>query len=296
MRVLVAVCWVLLLGAQKPPKDTASQSRIEKVGAKAFPDLPGFRVAVGPSYGPDNLFEYIDGGADAFLQFEFEALQTATYLGPDNVEISVDLYRHKNADRAFGMYALERPPGSTPIAVGVEGYAGTDYLQFVKGAFYVKMVQAGPKADAGLERLAERIARALPGRTSPPAVLAAFPVSGKVPRAEKLAASNFLGHAFLHDGVAVPYKVDGASFRLFAVRGKDVADVRSMVERYRAVAKAPAREVKPSGSETLKDPYNGEVLLRWSGPWLWGAIDQPSPLRQQLVDDVGKRLALVDER
>lgn len=296
MRILVAVCSVLLLGAQKPPKDTASQSRPEKLGAKSFPDLPGFRMTLGPSYGPDDLFEYIDGGADAFLQFEFEAVQTATYLGPDDVEISVDLYRHKDADRAYGMYALERPAGSTPIAVGVEGYAGTDYLQFVKGAFYVKMVQAGPKAEVSLERLAQRIARALPGRTSPPAVLAAFPDSGKVLRAEKLAASNFLGHAFLHDGVAVPYKVDGASFRLFAVRGKDAADVRAMVERYRAVAKAPAREVKPSGSETLKDPYNGEVLLRWSGPWLWGAVDQPSPLRQRLVDELGRRLALVNQR
>jgi hypothetical protein len=141
-----------------------------------------------------------------------------------------------------------------------------------------------------LRRFAEKLARVLPGRKTAPAVLAAFPEGGKVPRAEKLAASNFLGHGFLHDGVAVPYKVDGASFRLFAVRGRNSADVRDMVGRYLAVAKAPATEVKPSGGETLKDPYNGEVLLRWNGSWMWGAVDAQAPSQQRLVDDLGKRL------
>lgn len=290
MRALLILCVPLLLGAAKPPKAADSPRRPEKVDAKTFPDLPGFRVTAGPSYGPDNLFEYIDGGADAFLQFEFEELQTATYLGPDKVEVTVDIYRHKNADRAYGMYALERPPGTTAIPVGVEGYAGTDHLAFVAGAFYVKLVQGGPKGDFVLPRFAERLADVLPGRRTLPAVLAAFPDGGRIPRAEKLAASNFLGHGFLHDGVAVPYKVDGATFRLFAVHGKDGADVREMVGRYRAAAKLPASDVKPSGSETLKDPYNGEVLLRWHGSWLWGAVDGPAPSRQQLVDDLGKRL------
>jgi hypothetical protein len=289
MRALIVLCATLLLGAT-PPKTAASPSSPEKVRGTAFPDVPGFRVTLGPSYGPENLFEYIDGGADAFLQFEFEELQTATYLGADKVEVTVDLYRHKNADRAYGMYALERPPGTLPIPVGVEGYAGADHLAFATGAYYVKLVQAGPKGDFVLGRFAEKLARALPGRKTAPAVLAAFPDGGKVPRAEKLAASNFLGHGFLHDGVAVPYKVDGASFRLFAVHGKDGADVRDMVGRYRAVAKAPASEVKPSGGETLKDPYNGEVLLHWSGSWLWGAVDGNAPSRQRLLDDLGRRL------
>jgi hypothetical protein len=289
MRALLILCTALLLGA-KTPKATDGRGQSEKASAKTFPEVPGFRATPGPSYGPDNLFEYIDGGADAFLQFDFEELQTATYLGPDKVEVTVDIYRHKDADRAYGMYALERPSGSTPITVGVEGYAGADHLEFVNGVFYVKLVQAGPKADFVLARFAEKLARLLPGRKSPPAVLAAFPETGKVPRAEKLAANNFLGHGFLHDGVAVPYKVAGASFRLFAVRGRDAADVRHMVERYRAVAKAPASEVAPTGSESLKDPYNGEVSLRWDGSWLWGAVDQPSPSRQQLVEDLGKRL------
>jgi len=290
MRILVALLGLwLAVGKAKQPIDGASA--FEKTGTTPLPALPGFRVVQGPTtYGPDNLFEYIDGGADAFLLFEFEELQTTTFLGPQQVEVTVDLYRHKDADRAYGIYALERPPGATPIAVGVEGYAGGDYLQFAIGSFYVKLVQSGPKADFVLRRFAEKIADKLGGRKSAPAVLGAFPEKGKVLRSEKMAPSNFLGHSFFHDGISVHYQIDGASFHLFVVRGTDSSDARKMVERYRAVAKAPAAEVKPAGSETLKDPYHGEVLLRWSGRWLWGAIEQASPLRPQLLDELGQRL------
>jgi hypothetical protein len=287
MRALL-VFWVgLRLAGAQPPQPSEGRTAAPKL----FPTVPGFRIAQGPTeYSPGNLFEYIDGGADAFLQFDFEDLQTATYLNAQKVEVTVDIYHHKDADRAYGMYTQERPAGSTAIPVGVEGYAGADHLEFVTGPFYVKLVQGGAKADFVLRLFAGKLADRLGGRQSAPAVLAAFPESGKLPRAEKLAAYNFLGHAFLHDGVAVPYQIDGVRFRLFAVRGKDETDARKMVERYRAIAKVNAGEVKPSGSETLKDPYNGEVLLRWSGRWLWGSVDQTSPHRQELVDQLGQRL------
>ena len=121
-------------------------------------------------------------------------------------------------------------------------------------------------------------------------MLACFPEPGKLPRAEKLMARGFLGHAFLHDGAAVPYAIDGARFRLFAVEGKDAADARAMVAAFRAAAKLPKADVADAGSATLQDPLNGEVLLMWRGRWLWGAVDDPSPRRQPLVEELGRRL------
>jgi hypothetical protein len=292
MRLGLALCAGLCLAAAKAPQPSDGQAATpDKLAAKLFPTVPGFRMVEGPTdYAPGNLFEYIDGGADAFLQFDLQGLQTATYANPQKVEVTVDIYRHKDAERAYGMYTQERPMGTTPIAVGVDAYAGADHLELVTGPFYVKLVQAGPKAAFALRLFAERIAAKLGGQHDAPAVLKAFPDRGKLARAEKLAAHNFLGHAFLHDGVAVPYQLDGVRFRLFAIHGQDEADARQMVERYRTLVKVPASEVRPSGSEILKDPYNGEVLLRWQGPWLWGAVDQMSPHRQQLVDELGQGL------
>ena len=160
------------------------------------------------------------------------------------------------------MYTQERPAGTTPLPIGSEAYAGPDYLQMVVGSYYVKLVQLGSKQPSVLRRFAEKVAAGLPGTREIPAVLQCFPERGKRARAEKFMARDFLGHPFLHDAVAVPYQIGAANFRLFVVEGKDSADVRAMVKRYRAVAKSPdpgADSTAAEGSATVKDPLNGEV-------------------------------------
>jgi len=259
--------------------------------ASFFPQIDGWKMTGSPArYTPENLFEYVDGAADAFLQFDFEELLTANYANANKVEVTVDIYHHRDAVRAFGMYTQERPPGSTPIRVGVEGNAGPDHLEFVKGPYYVKLAAAGGKPAPFLRPFAEAVADKLAGSKQPPPVLRCFPSKGKRPRAEKLSARNFLGHAFLHDAAVVPYEIDGARFRLFALQGKDQADVRDMIQRYRALAKLPAAESKSEGTVVLKDPLNGEVVLQWSGRWLWGAVDQPLPKCNALLAELGRNL------
>jgi hypothetical protein len=191
------------------------------------------------------------------------------------------------------MYTQERPAGTTPLPVGVEGYAGQDHLEFVVGSYYVKLVQSGAQQPSLLRLFADKVATGLPGTRTAPAVLKCFPERGKRLRAEKLAARDFLGQPFLHDAVAVPYQIGGASFRLFVVEGKDQADVRTMVQRYRVLAKATAAGADPvglQGNATVKDPLNGEVVLQWNGRWLWGAVDQPCAERKALLDELGRSL------
>ena len=293
---MVSVLAVLLLTlssqATKAPEPAKKRAPPPSpVISKWFPQVEGWKmIAVPTQYTPENLFEYIDGGADAFLQFDFEELVTTSYVNARKVEVTVDIYHHRDAARAFGMYSQERPAGTTPLGVGIEGIAGPDHLEFVAGSFYVKLAQAGGKEASFLRMFADKIAARLPGTREPPAVLKSFPDKGKRARAEKLTARDFLGHAFLHDAAVVPYQIEGAQFRLFAIEGKDEDDVLNMVQRYRAAAKAPASQIEKTGGATLSDPLNGEVLLRWGGRWLWGAVDQPSPHRQALVEELGRNL------
>jgi hypothetical protein len=282
MAVLVAL---VLLAAAGPVTATA----------KLLPRVDGWKLESAPAtYSPDSLFEYVDGGADAFLQFDFEELTSATYVKTakgQKLELVADLYRQRDPARAFGIYSQERRPGSTKMPGPLEGIASPDHLEFIAGDYYVKLaLPAGGDANL-LPMFADKIAANLPGPRAVPAVLASFPAQGKQPRAEKLTARNFLGHTFLHDAAAVPYEVGGARFRLFAVEGKDAADVRAMVTAFRKVAKAPVTEIAGKGAVALKDPLNGEVSLAWSGRWLWGAVDAPSPARQALVDELGRNLA-----
>jgi hypothetical protein len=293
---LVALLAILAATAGQAAGSKTAPARPPEASS-LFPKIDGWRISDGPTrYTPETLFEYIDGGAESFLQFDFQELASATYARDSDrtpATISVDIYRHRDAMRAFGMYTQERPAGTTPLPIGIEGYGGQDYLEFVVGSYYVKLVQSGAQDPAALRRFAEKLAAGLPGTRAAPALLRCFPERGKRARAEKLTARDFLGHPFLHDAVAVPYQIGGANFRLFVVEGKDSAEVRAMVTRYRAVGKSPdsAGEVGPAGSATVKDPLNGEVVLQWKGRWLWGAVDQACAERKTLVDELGRNLS-----
>jgi hypothetical protein len=291
-----ALLFALLAAAPPGLAKPAPRSAAGEQGtARLLPRIEGWTLAGAPArYTPETLFEYIDGGAEAFFQFDFEDLVAASYANARKAEVTVDIYHHRDAARAFGIYSQERPPGSAELPGGIEGNSGSDHLEFVAGAYYVKLAQQGG-SDTGkdaslLVRFADAIAAKIPGARDLPPVLACFPGKGKRPRAEKLTARDFLGHAFLHDAAAVPYTIDGAHFRLFAVEGKDASDVRAMVAAYRVLAKAPAAEIRAEGGETLKDPLNGEVTLQWSGRWLWGAVDNASPHRKALVEELGRNL------
>jgi len=277
----------------KPSDENRPPSALPAI-ASLFPRIAGWTLKDGPSrYGPDTLFEYIDGAADTFLQFDFEELGAATYVNSDKVEITADVYRHRDPSRAFGIYSQERPAGSKRVAVGIEGYAGDQSFELVVGSYYVKLMQSAG-SPALLEAFAEKLAASLPGTREPPQVLACFPERGRRPRSEKLSARDFLGHAFLHDGYTAAYETGKARFRLFVIQGRDSADARQMLERYLAAAKVKDAKPQPEGSATLKDPLNGEVQLQWKGRWIWGAVDDPSDQRKPLVEDLGRKLLALE--
>jgi hypothetical protein len=249
--------------------------------AALLPQLAGWERKLPETYGPKDLFEAINGAAEAFLQQDFEELTTVEYEGAAGKVISVEVYRHRDAWCAFAMYSQERSPSATPLRLGVEGVGGSGHLELVVGAFYVKLAQSGG--------VAERIAAVLPGPREPPAVLAAFPARGRMTRGEKLTARSVLGHAFLQRGAAAAYELAGARFRLFAIEGRDAADLQQMLGRYLALAKSEAKPTA-AGAATVNDPLNGTVELSWKGRWLWGAVDSPSPQRSALVGELGRGL------
>ena len=254
-----------------------------------FPTIEKWALSKPEKYSPANLYEYIDGAADAFLQQDFQELTTAEYVNAEKVVVTVDVYRHRDATRAFAMHTQERSTKAIPLALGVEGTGGDDHLEFVVGSYYVKITQTGGKGTRAFEAIAKRMADALPGTREPPPTVKCFPERGKVPRAEKLSARDFLGHAFLHDGTTAPYEIAGAHFRMFVIEGRATADAQQMLSRYLALAKS-AVAASPQGSATLRDPFNGEVELAWKGRWLWGAVDEPSKDRDGLVRELGRNI------
>jgi hypothetical protein len=247
------------------------------VKAFAFPAVDGWKPAGQPQvFSPDTLYDYINGGSDLYLKYDFEELQVVEYR-KDAMSVSVEVYRHRDADHAFGIYSQERVPSAAFLPLGAQGYYENAVCNFIQGGYYVKLSSDHTGADDReiLLAFARRISQELPAQSVLPAVLSAFPSDGKRPNSEKFIAKDFLGYAFLHAGYLADYERSGQKYQLFVITGESPADARAMLEHYLKQIKREATLAE--GAYQVKDPYHGEMALLWKEKYIWGTVKVTDP-------------------
>jgi hypothetical protein len=244
-----------------------------------FPSVSGWKqVGEIQTFNPNTLYEYINGGADLYLAYDFEELKVAEYQNDKKASVTVDVYRQRTPTHAFGIYSQERFPGANFIDVGVQGYLEKHALNFLSGNTYVKITgyDIVPEDQTILLAFAKAVAGNLGEKGAFPPILAAFPGEGKVKNSEKFIARKFLGYPFLHSAFSADYDHSGKNFRLFIIEGKDQAGCRDMVEKYLEQLGMKDKTVA-EGQYTLSDAYHGEIDLHWRGARIWGILDLGDP-------------------
>jgi hypothetical protein len=244
-----------------------------------FPSVNGWKqVGEIQTFNSGTLYEYINGGADLYLAYDFEELKVAEYQNDKKASVTVDVYRHRTPTHAFGVYSQERVPGANFIDVGIQGYQEEHALVFLWGDTYVKITgyDIVPEDQTALLTFAKAVAANLGEKGAFPPILAAFPADGKVKNSEKFTAKKFLGYPFLHFAFSAEYDLSGKNFRLFIIEGKDQADCRDMVEKYLEQVGMKGKTVA-EGQHTLSDAYHGEIDLHWRGARIWGILDLGDP-------------------
>jgi hypothetical protein len=244
-----------------------------------FPSVSGWKqVGEIQRFDPNTLYEYINGGADLYLAYDFEELKVAEYQNDQKAAVTVDIYRHRSPTHAFGIYSQERFPGANFIDVGVQGYLEKHALNFLFGSTYVKITgyDTGTEDQTFLLAFAKAVAGNLGEKGAFPSIVTAFPAEGKVKNSEKFIARKFLGYPFLHSAFSADYDHSGKDFKLFIIEGKDQADCRDMVEKYLEQLGMKDKTVA-EGQYTLSDAYHGEIDLHWRGARIWGILDLGDP-------------------
>lgn len=258
-----------------------------------FPDIPGWKLSSDiETFSPETLFDYIDGGADAFLRYDFEELIVAQYENGKGGTITIEVYRHRTPSHAFGIYSQERPSNPTLVQVGTQGYSEKDLLNFISGPYYVKLsvFKVDSESETVLSVAAREVAEALGEKAPLPPLLSFFPKEGKRANSEAFIARNFLGYPFLHSAYTTEYEVGGKGFTVFFIEGVDERECRRMIERYFAQLGKPGTEVT-EGSYLLDDPHHGTIALQRRGKYLWGILGlSDAGLRAKYMELVKKRL------
>lgn len=104
-------------------------------------DLPDAKFATPKTYKGSSLFGLIDGGAELFLEYGFEAVWTNQVTLSDET-YKVEIYKMTGAEEAFGMYSISKYQCESNPPVSVFACQTRYQLQFCSGPFYVSIVNS----------------------------------------------------------------------------------------------------------------------------------------------------------
>lgn len=256
--------------------------------------LPGHAQAqASPSfYNADSLYQYIDGGADVYLLYDFKNLLHQEFKS-GTAELTVDIYEMGKPEDAFGIYAAERSPTYRFAAIGAEGYRSQGILNFFEDRYYVKLSGSGANADVLLDQFARLLSGRIGGTRTLPALLEKLPAENRVPHSEQYVRKDPLGHAFLAPAYIVAYRQTKQESKLVVSVAGNAQESKSRAEQLARYFKqsgdcASAPELGEGGIRA-KNSYEGRLIARTQGRYVIALLNPPAN-GAEILKTVARRL------
>lgn len=189
------------------------------------------------SYGRDTLYDYMNGGAEVFLAFDFREVFVRRYTREDADDIVLDIYDMGTPADAFGLFSCDREDPEVGIGQGSE--YGFGLLRLWQNRFFVTIMTTGEDeaAEAAILDLGRAVADGLGPDGEPPAMLRLLPTDGLIVDRTSyfhsninlnnryfISSENLLGLGDNTECVIAEYEYDGAeSIKLLVVGYPDSA-------------------------------------------------------------------------
>jgi hypothetical protein len=221
-----------------------------------------WRMATEPEFfDSENLWEFINGQAEMYLDYGFLQVVTVDYISPDGTRfLAVEIYLMESPTHAFGIYAAERAPGENFIEMGVQGYIGENVLNFWQGSYYIKLTSF--ETFSGLEEtlmtLAGVIAGNVRGSYGEPELFNCFPEKNRVKMSERFIPKNFMGQPFLKNGYRVSYRNGEGGYDAFLIQTNSMVEADGVFRKYWAFLASQDQEL----SVTTESDYTLVLVQR----------------------------------
>jgi hypothetical protein len=249
-----------------------------------FPKMDGWELNKGELiYTPDNLWDIINGAADAYLSYDFQKLYTAEYVDNQDRRIRAYIFEHSNPTNSFGIYSQERSEDYEFNDTGAQGFKSGDAYYFISGPYYVQLTASGSDMSDPLERLAQQMEKSLNQNNELPGELKMFPEKGKVKLSEKYIATSFLGYGFLHSAFVANYRNGDNTFQIFIVNPENAEETGNILNNYLDFVKLPEDQRDNRDVYKIKDPYNGQVLLYRKVKYLYGIMGADDQIQEEYL-------------
>jgi len=215
------------------------------------------------TYTRDNLWDFIDGGADYYLAYDFRRVVVQRYRkGGD--EIAVELWDMGSSAEAFGVWSND-PPREQPPVGQQSAYAG-GLLQFWKGPVYGRVVadRETPALKKAVIALGKQASTRIKETGRLPGLLQALPRKGRAWRSERYFHRESILDGIIYLGGGNPLGLGAKTEAVFARYGPK-GQTRLLVVRYptRAAAdQAAARNERIVRSKTVAAWKGKAVMFR----------------------------------
>ena len=135
----------------------------------------------------EELFVYINGGADIYLEYGFVQALVQDYRNPSGHGISLEIFEMSSPESAFGIFTFKTGPGGKEIDLGDECRLADYYLNLKKGNLVVTITGLDPErvTEEGLLSLARAVAARINSVAARPALAGRLPEEGLRPQSLK---------------------------------------------------------------------------------------------------------------
>ncbi|WP_289055616.1 DUF6599 family protein [Carboxylicivirga marina] len=232
-------------------------------------------------YSRDNLYDYINGASDFYLGYDFQDLWVVDYKNEAGQMLTLELYRHGDKLKTFGIYSEERPQSAKLQEIGAQGFLESGAVFFLADNYYVKVYNSRPEVgEADFVAFAKAVAQSICSDCGMPHQFESFPENGRVALSERYMPENFMGISGFNGVCTVKYEHQGESFRLFVYEASD-KNCRALMEKY--FKRLKYKKKLKEKTYSFDDSYLGKVQIYYKEGRVAGMLDAKNPDSHQVL-------------
>jgi hypothetical protein len=229
-------------------------------------------------YDRKNLYDYMNGGAELYLSYDFQRLLVQKYKNMER-EITVEVYQMETPEDAFGIFSLEQE--GEAFQIGDKAFYSSGLLKFWKGDYFVRImdISGDDKSKYVILELGVKIGKQINQKGKLPELLSRLPQEGLIPNSEKffhkqivlnnlyfLSTENLLNLNEKTSAVMADYSIGKMSLKLLLISYPDSSQAKLALENF-------CKEyfkVTPSGKRIIQKVEEDKFIgLELEKSYLW---------------------------
>ncbi|MBD3384167.1 hypothetical protein GF407_04490 [candidate division KSB1 bacterium] len=250
--------------------------------------LDGYTIASRLRFDSQNLYGYINGGAELFLEFGFDELLVVYYENGDS-EFNLELYKMAEPAAALGIYLAKCGPETPAPSVKARNTLNRYQLTAVKGCCCIQINNSS--GDTSMQKPMIHLMNHLSDQIEPaekPALLDAIPLKNLVPGSIRLIRGPYALQPIYTFGEGDILQLEGVYYGIVADYRFHYSDLTQITIPYGEADKAA------SVLKTLKsglDPYL-EIIKTWPNGFAFKDYRKRFGSAQRVADTLILRIDL----